>query len=261
MAGMEIFLIIVGTVTIIGSFVFAGRLESAEKKTGNALDLIDETELQKRINEVVDEILDEKLDTTEAKIDKIMNEKIMTVGEYSDNVISDIDKNHDEVMFLYGMLNDKEKDVKKTLIDVENLKRSINNNEMNEESRRIEESENHIRSEEEVVKEDSAESDAGAFYNHYQDKERGRNTRRSNERKKKNGKNKKPAANDSNDNKDTGTKKEGVALSAKEVQAKSNNNARILNLYRQGKEPIQIAKELKLGMGEVRLVIDLYKNR
>jgi DNA-binding NarL/FixJ family response regulator len=35
----------------------------------------------------------------------------------------------------------------------------------------------------------------------------------------------------------------------------------ILDLYNEGKSNIEIAKQLKLGMGEVRLVIDLYNNR
>jgi DNA-binding NarL/FixJ family response regulator len=39
-----------------------------------------------------------------------------------------------------------------------------------------------------------------------------------------------------------------------------NNNEQILKLYKQGKSKIAIAKELGLGVGEVKLVIDLYKN-
>ena len=50
----------------------------------------------------------------------------MAVGDYSDNVLKEIDKNHDEVMFLYSMLNEKEKEVKNAVNDVENIKRSIN---------------------------------------------------------------------------------------------------------------------------------------
>lgn len=38
-----------------------------------------------------------------------------------------------------------------------------------------------------------------------------------------------------------------------------NNNQRILELYQQGKMPVEIARELSLGIGEVKLVIDLFK--
>lgn len=40
-----------------------------------------------------------------------------------------------------------------------------------------------------------------------------------------------------------------------------NNNERILELYSQGKSKVAIAKELGLGVGEVKLVIDLFKNQ
>lgn len=38
-----------------------------------------------------------------------------------------------------------------------------------------------------------------------------------------------------------------------------NNNQRILEFYQQGKPPVEIARELGLGFGEVKLVIDLFK--
>ena len=38
-----------------------------------------------------------------------------------------------------------------------------------------------------------------------------------------------------------------------------NNNEEILKMYRSGKSNIEIAKALGLGLGEVRLVIDLFK--
>ncbi len=37
-------------------------------------------------------------------------------------------------------------------------------------------------------------------------------------------------------------------------------NEQILTLHKQGKSTVAIAKELGLGVGEVKLVIDLYKN-
>jgi hypothetical protein len=38
-----------------------------------------------------------------------------------------------------------------------------------------------------------------------------------------------------------------------------NNNERILELHSQGKSNVAIAKELGLGIGEVKLVIDLFE--
>ena len=39
-----------------------------------------------------------------------------------------------------------------------------------------------------------------------------------------------------------------------------NRNDEILSMYESGMDSRQIAKELNLGIGEVRLVIDLYKS-
>ena len=38
-----------------------------------------------------------------------------------------------------------------------------------------------------------------------------------------------------------------------------NNNDRILRMYREGRSNVEIAKELGLGVGEVKLVINLFK--
>lgn len=40
-------------------------------------------------------------------MERVANEKIMAVNEYSDTVLEEINKNHKEVTFLYDMLNDK----------------------------------------------------------------------------------------------------------------------------------------------------------
>ena len=42
-------------------------------------------------------------------------------------------------------------------------------------------------------------------------------------------------------------------------KVKENNNDRILSLHKQGVSNVDIAKELGLGVGEVKLVISLFK--
>ena len=44
-----------------------------------------------------------------------------------------------------------------------------------------------------------------------------------------------------------------------ELEDVRNNNERILRLYREGKTVLEIARELGLGTGEVKLVIDLFR--
>lgn len=59
------------------------------------------------INAVAQEAVDYAQEKTERSLERISNEKIMAVNEYSDTVLDEINKNHKEVMFLYDMLNDK----------------------------------------------------------------------------------------------------------------------------------------------------------
>ena len=41
----------------------------------------------------------------------------------------------------------------------------------------------------------------------------------------------------------------------------NNSNQAILELYKQGMDKVQIARELSMGVGEVELVIGLFKER
>lgn len=236
MTGMEIFLIMVGVIAIVGSFVFSEKLDKADTSTGNMMDKMDEEAIQKKVDEAVDIILDDKVEATEVRIEKILNEKILAVGNYSDNVMSDINKSHDEVMFLYGMLSDKEKEIKKAVIDVENLKKSIKQNVIvppqPEEPETEETNADRIEPEE---KQDNKKEDIP------EEKEETKEFKITVD--------------------NVAPKSSAVAMSAKEARKKSNNNEKILELYKKGRTSIEIAKELKLGIGEVRLVIDLYKNR
>lgn len=115
MSVIEIVLIIVGAgVLIAGYFLPAGR----RKDTDEEVQLISEAEIRKmvegeaetvreRVSEIVDETIGYSIEKTERAMERVANEKIMAVNEYSDTVLEEINKNHKEVTFLYDMLNDK----------------------------------------------------------------------------------------------------------------------------------------------------------
>ncbi len=78
-----------------------------------------EVEEQKgTIESMVDDSVDQSLDKTERAMERLSNEKIYAIGEYSDTVMNDIHKNHDEVMFMYDMLNDKHKNLTSVVSEV-----------------------------------------------------------------------------------------------------------------------------------------------
>lgn len=282
MTGIQIFLILLGVVTVVGSFVFSDFLSSGSGTDGgNLMGLSDETIRNKidavvetAVDNAVDDAIEERLEKTEAQLEKMSNEKIMAVNDYSDTVLTEINKNHEEVMFLYGMLNDKETEIKNTVKDVEAVKKSVKNMKeelaagiLPEESVLLEgavagggdvlaETAAAKRDNNAIAQENGSDKEADndfpdisnqEFVNtHLEDKLNQSERRRT--------------------DKDitefrisVKTEKKGVAMKA--GNSGKNNNQRILNLYEQGKTNVEIAKELGLGIGEVRLVIDLYKNK
>lgn len=274
MAGMEIFLIIIGVTAIIGSFVFEKTLEKNDNTNENNSG-VTEAMLEEQVSKAVDHILDDRIEETEAKMDKLSNEKIMAVGDYSDNVLKEIDKNHDEVMFLYSMLNEKEKEVKNAVNDVENIKRSINVIADNEKADKADKSETFANNQiNNNIKNTRVSKETISDVSDMKDelltlqKKKAEETMEINNVSVKDNNNSNLTISTAKDNRDkteknlnlnTGKKNKGVAIAHKDV--KKNNNNKILELYSKGMSNIDIAKKLNLGIGEVRLVIDLYRNK
>lgn len=231
MTGLEICLVIIGLIVVACSYLFAEGLQSREKNelekmmqgeekkiAGVDVAAITEEVVRQQVDIAVDDVLDEAVEKTEIVLDKLTNEKIMAVNEYSDGVLGEINKNHSEVMFLYNMLNDKEKTIKDTVREVEAVKRSIKQAGI-------------AKGSEKLLNMSSDGYSSGVSLEEAEKDEL-----------------KKIMEND-------------FPESMMENENRGNHNEEILNLFRQGMSNLEIAKQLGLGMGEVRLVIDLYKDR
>ena len=114
MSVIEIVLIIIG----VGIFLLGYLLPAGKRDMDEEVQLISEAEIRKlvdgetenvreRISDIVDETISYSIEKTERAMERVANEKIMAVNEYSDTVLEEINKNHKEVTFLYDMLNDK----------------------------------------------------------------------------------------------------------------------------------------------------------
>ena len=120
----EIVLIVAGFAAIIlGYLLPAGKEMDEEEKLLMEREIRElvrrEVEEQKEtIENMVDDTIDNSLDRTERAMERISNEKLSEINEYSDTVIGDIHKNHDEVMFMYDMLNDKHKNLTSVVSEV-----------------------------------------------------------------------------------------------------------------------------------------------
>ena len=267
----EIILLMAGCVIFIVSFVLP------EKKRGISKEDIElgeeqvkklvEQEMQdakSRISEMVDETVSYGVEKTERSLDRLSNEKIMAVNEYSDTVLESINNNHKEVMFLYDMLNNKQESLKETVREANMAERK-----MKVAAESVEDLLNAVPEKTvsitqvipEEVKEDFAKEILQENAEAEQELKSQDVTAQSDEvaPKKKRKTTKKPAKVESQVSFNVADKTAvDINFTADEDNGR-NNNEKILALHKAGKSNMVIAKELGLGIGEVKLVIDLFE--
>lgn len=114
MSATEIILIVIGAAVFLLGYLMPARKKDIDEE----VQLISEDEVRKmvsaevdhvkdKIEDIVDETVTYSMERAERAMERVTNEKIMAVNEYSDTVLEEINKNHKEVVFLYDMLNDK----------------------------------------------------------------------------------------------------------------------------------------------------------
>ena len=117
----EIVLIILGIAVFAASFLVPDKYAKQEdgiiKEQEKKLKLFLQRELHTiriGIEEKVEESMVSSGEKSERYMERITNEKIMAIQEYSDTVLEQIHKNHEEAVFLYDMLNNKHDQIKYT---------------------------------------------------------------------------------------------------------------------------------------------------
>ena len=135
MTGLEIAVFLLGVCAIVGSFFLTQKLSGEDineiQKLGQAeIKTIVDKELKdakERISSTIDESLDESFEKVERKTDKETNSKIQEISEYSDTVLTSMNKSHDEIIFMYDMLNKKQEEVTKLIEKQEEILSVIRN--------------------------------------------------------------------------------------------------------------------------------------
>lgn len=119
---LEIVLILLGIVVFVGSFLLpAGRnvenLESAKVIEESVREMVGKEVdgVRSQISDMVNETINYSVEKTERSMERLTNEKMLAVNEYSDTVLEEINKNHQEVVFLYDMLNNKHESLTATV--------------------------------------------------------------------------------------------------------------------------------------------------
>lgn len=195
---LEIVMLIIGIFIIIISCWLISRpdkdnLDSSYE--GNTKD-------DKQYIESLSSLCEEITAKTEDYLSRLSNEKIMAVSEYSDQILEKIDRNHEEVVFLYNMLAHKEKELKEAVKEINDIGR-----------RAKQDNNDNIKLYSVINTQHSENIKNLNIEDHKKDR---------------------PA---------------------------SINNEEVLNLYSQGKSVLEISRHLGIGQGEVKLIIDLFKDR
>jgi hypothetical protein len=221
MAGIEITLIIIGLIFVIVSFfvqekLSPGDIESITQLSEKELNLIVEKQLKNanaKVEDSIEQMMDEALEISERAMEKESNEKIMAISEYSNTVLDSMNKTHNEILFLYSMLGDKHNELTTLASQLQQFSDQLKHTE-NEVLQNLAEAAKEVEqrvAESEPVDEEAVMR-ASVEVEHTQD----------------------PL--------------DGV-----------NHNEKILLLHQQGISDVEIARNLGLGLGEVKLVIGLFK--
>ena len=274
----ELILLIAGALVFTISFLLPTGKK--EKKEEGAEVRIPEEELrekiegevreaQQKINDIVEETVKYSMEKTERVMEKTSNEKIMAINEFSNTVLEQIGKNHKEAVFLYDMLNDKHDKLKNTVSEAMTVEGKL--------KEELEQAKfSPIQAERVTVLPDlTAESGAGAVAPAASSMaETGAEAGNARKRKSADGAAKEPArkrkpssaktkaeeaaqSENQADRKET-AKHVDVSMAAAGKNGSRNNNEKIRELHKAGKSNMAIAKELGLGIGEVKLVLDLF---
>lgn len=126
---MGIVLLIVGALLFVASFIIPDSGNDGKrysKAMGLKLDrMIDERveQVKGRLSDVAVTAREEEELRAKRELERLTNEKIMAIEDYSKVVMEEIEKNHQEVMFLYDMLDNKSSDLKNTLRKADAVKK------------------------------------------------------------------------------------------------------------------------------------------
>ena len=194
-----------------------------KKMSDEEIKVIIDSKMQEAASQI-DERLQEKVDLATAQMErsgeKETNEKIMAISEISDTVLSSMNKSHDEIVFLYDMLNEKQERVTELMKELTLMQSAVAQMEETLDDKLLKTGV-------------SMEEDAEALQQE--------NT-------------------DTIEQKQTLEEAFRTQVSSNDVESdeEPQQNEQILSLYREGMSEVDIAKQLGRGLGEIKLVLGLF---
>ena len=226
MTALQIILLVIGLVFLVGSFFVSEKLSSSDleemkKMSQQEIKVILDKELQSAESTIEEKIqgkLDDVIEDLERKSDKETNDKIMAISEYSDTVLNSMNKSHEEIIFMYDMLNDKQERITEIVKEMQAMESAIT--QMEEAlDEKIEQVGEEVQRQIELtkVKEEMPTEPEISMEEALQ-----------------------------------------TQLSAQEEDKTLGDNQEILSLFNEGMTEVDIAKKLGRGLGEIKLVLGLF---
>ena len=279
----SIILFLIGLVIIFISYIISEKVTDQNKESGDFQEvqagfvdsLLKENDeiLKEKIENIIQEKAEEEVDKVEEKLAHLSNEKIMAVTEFSDQILEKIDHNHNEVVFLYDMLNEKENEMKEFVQEIDKSKvvleelanKELEKQKMIQHKRIQKELQQQIKKQRELERQKDELMMSGVLKSEIEQSSKEIEDVP------------KVTMVNMDEMSNTIIKEESVETSIEEIpreeivpakeekventhsQEIDNGNAVILELYEQGKTIMEIAKILGKGQGEVKLVIDLFQ--
>ena len=183
------------------------------------------------IRNYMDQQVDSRLSDVETRLAEIVNQKTLALGDYAVSVNEEIDRNHKEVVFLYDMLSDKQKEIMTTVNMVDEYKKEIASMVQEQAAQNI------VRDSQPAqppIEENAEAADPVQVQENAENETDLEEAMREME-------------------------ETPIPEDAKEVLENSDNKDMILEMHKAGLSILEIAKHLGLGVGEVKLVVDLYQ--
>lgn len=262
MTATEVILLVIGFLSICGSF-FLGNREKAEEEersedenvSRNVWTEKEEELVRERIQSILEEEKENILAETTDTLNRKSNEKIMEFDEFSGQLLEKINHNHEEVVFMYNMLTKKEEEWKEAAAKPDALvKKTAAVPEPEEEASA------HGKAQTQPAGKEVVQPQSGGDV-HPQEEERVHPPVTGLERLAKSHPAKTKTAARSPQQKaekqPSGQGQAAATVPAEDPSGK-NVNDQVLKLYKQGKSVVEISKELNVGQGEVKLTLALY---
>ncbi len=252
---LQICLFIFGLIVFVGSFFITEKLSSSDTEMISRLSekevkSLVEKELSKA-SEQMDRLLTEKSEEAVEKIevstDKDTNEKLMSIGEYSDTILKAMSDSHDEIMFIYQILNEKQENITNMVTEIGKQESALRNMKAS-----IEDKLKELEEKEVALKQQESEAEEAQKL-HFKEDVRSL----------------KEAFIEKMDQVEE-TKKEKSAIESLQASQNEKKTAvpsdsskdelkkKIVSMHQEGFSEVEIAKKCGVGIGEIKLILGLF---